>query len=507
MEEDEKYWSNLEKIFVHNVYERISSKYDEFSQHGQKKNQNEAQNEENIRENCDDDYGIVNVKKNPKLTFKKNLKQKQNGILSRKKNEWPKVRLFLIHIEPYSLIADVGCGEGKYLNINSLIFPIGSDRSASLSQLACYRNASSSSMCNKNQIVICDNLSLPFRSNLFDAVISIGVIHHLSTSRRRILAIQELARILKPGGKIMIYVWAMEQRLRKFKSQDVLVPMLNLNSTSTEPRLKVNLRRDLSNNSAVNSEDSNDELVPERFSRTVSLNSQKNDSNQQEPDESPEKNSIPEDSQMLFDENSIKNESDESEPTKKTNFVDSLKRFFSQKVLSKEESDESSEKFSSLIFSKAKSLIEEPTSIQKYKKIIDEHKDLLPKNFTIRKFPHSSCQDTFENCEDTVDHKEKSDLSLSISSLSASSASPVNQCSPANNQTDGFIQSQSNDDPNDDDAEDRDNSLNKRFYHVFRKNELDNMVKQHCPELVIYESYYDHGNWSICARKEKLNPI
>ena len=53
------------------------------------------------------------------------------------------------------------------------------------------------------------------RSNLFDAVISIGVIHHFSTVKRRVRAIQELCRILTPGGKLMIYVWALEQRLRK----------------------------------------------------------------------------------------------------------------------------------------------------------------------------------------------------------------------------------------------------------------------------------------------------
>lgn len=53
------------------------------------------------------------------------------------------------------------------------------------------------------------------RSNYFDAVVSIGVIHHLSTEKRRIRALQELERILRPGGKIMIYVWALEQKLRK----------------------------------------------------------------------------------------------------------------------------------------------------------------------------------------------------------------------------------------------------------------------------------------------------
>ena len=59
-----------------------------------------------------------------------------------------------------------------------------------------------------------DNLSLPFKSDLFDGLISIGVIHHLSTHKRRIKAISELVRILKKGGRLMIYVWALENKNR-----------------------------------------------------------------------------------------------------------------------------------------------------------------------------------------------------------------------------------------------------------------------------------------------------
>ena len=59
------------------------------------------------------------------------------------------------------------------------------------------------------------NVLIAIRSGLFDAVISIGVIHHFSSLKRRIKAVQELARVMRPGAKIMIYVWAMEQRLRK----------------------------------------------------------------------------------------------------------------------------------------------------------------------------------------------------------------------------------------------------------------------------------------------------
>ncbi|XP_047406285.1 probable tRNA methyltransferase 9B isoform X3 [Sciurus carolinensis] len=72
--------------------------------------------------------------------------------------------------------------------------------------------------------MVCDNLNLPFRDQGFDAIISIGVIHHFSTKQRRIRAIKEMARVLVPGGQMMIYVWAMEQKNRHFEKQDVLVP-------------------------------------------------------------------------------------------------------------------------------------------------------------------------------------------------------------------------------------------------------------------------------------------
>jgi alkylated DNA repair protein alkB family protein 8 len=42
-------------------------------------------------------------------------------------------------------------------------------------------------------------------------VISIAVIHHFATEERRIRALQELWRILKPGGTLLVFVWAKEK--------------------------------------------------------------------------------------------------------------------------------------------------------------------------------------------------------------------------------------------------------------------------------------------------------
>ena len=63
--------------------------------------------------------------------------------------------------------------------------------------------------------MLCDNLSLPFRDESLDAVLSVAVIHHIATAERRVRALRELARDIRVGGKVMISVWAMEQRHRK----------------------------------------------------------------------------------------------------------------------------------------------------------------------------------------------------------------------------------------------------------------------------------------------------
>ena len=69
-----------------------------------------------------------------------------------------------------------------------------------------------------------DSLQLPLRSNAFDTVISIAVVHHFSTDSLRVQAIGEMYRVVQTGGQILIYVWAYEQENKKFATQDVFVP-------------------------------------------------------------------------------------------------------------------------------------------------------------------------------------------------------------------------------------------------------------------------------------------
>jgi len=90
--------------------------------------------------------------------------------------------------------------------VTSESFVIGCDNCKELLEIAAARDS---------EVSVGDCLELPFRTAVFDSVISIAVMHHLSTVERRVKAIDELCRITRPGGTLLVYVWAFEQDRRK----------------------------------------------------------------------------------------------------------------------------------------------------------------------------------------------------------------------------------------------------------------------------------------------------
>ncbi|XP_004515648.1 tRNA (carboxymethyluridine(34)-5-O)-methyltransferase [Cicer arietinum] len=116
--------------------------------------------------------------------------------------KWPKVASFLSSLPSGSLILDAGCGNGKYLGFNQNCFFIGCDISPSLIKICLDRG---------HEVLVADAVNLPYRTGFGDAAISIAVLHHLSTENRRRKAIEELIRVVKKGGLVLITVWAVEQ--------------------------------------------------------------------------------------------------------------------------------------------------------------------------------------------------------------------------------------------------------------------------------------------------------
>lgn len=141
-----------------------------------------------------------------------------NHTRGKRKVHWHRVKSFLEALPKGSLIADIGSGDGKYFGVNPGIITIGCDRSWTLLQVS--KETAHETFC-------CDAVKLPLHSDTFDATICVAVLHHLASKDRRVAAVRELVRITRPGGRVLLQAWALEQgdeSRHLFEEQDVLVP-------------------------------------------------------------------------------------------------------------------------------------------------------------------------------------------------------------------------------------------------------------------------------------------
>ena len=127
---------------------------------------------------------------------------------------WPGVVHFIETLSPNSLLLDVGCGNGKNLGIRKDIIDIGTDISIPLCEIAHQR---------KNEIFGSTALNLQIKSNIFDSVICIAVIHHFASYERRVQCLKEISRVLKVGGTAFVTAWATKQSSKTYSEQDQMI--------------------------------------------------------------------------------------------------------------------------------------------------------------------------------------------------------------------------------------------------------------------------------------------
>lgn len=119
-------------------------------------------------------------------------------------NKWPRVDTFLKNLPEQSILLDVGCGNGKYLD-NSTTLNIGCDISLNLLKICKER---------KFEVVLCDMSRLPFRRDAFDSVICVASLHHIVSTERRQKCLEGILKLLAPNvGQILVQVWSYEQQL------------------------------------------------------------------------------------------------------------------------------------------------------------------------------------------------------------------------------------------------------------------------------------------------------
>ena len=124
-----------------------------------------------------------------------------------------------------SFVLDIGSGSGRNMNYHGHTM-FGID--LSLEQLKQCSNSKS--------IIQANMINIPFKNFTFDAIISIASFHHLSTIPERHQCLKEMKRVLKPGGKILLSVWSINQpnkTKRKFDKYGDTIVNWNTNKKST----------------------------------------------------------------------------------------------------------------------------------------------------------------------------------------------------------------------------------------------------------------------------------
>lgn len=73
-------------------------------------------------------------------------------------------------------------------------------------------------------LAVADATSLPFADETFDRAISVATYHHIRGKEARLKALNELKRVLKPGGEAFITVWNRWQPRFWFSGKEVAIP-------------------------------------------------------------------------------------------------------------------------------------------------------------------------------------------------------------------------------------------------------------------------------------------
>ncbi|WP_224269592.1 class I SAM-dependent methyltransferase [Haloprofundus salinisoli] len=125
---------------------------------------------------------------------------------------WPEVESFVTETttdEQAASALDLGCANGRHCELLSghAAAVVGLDVSRELLGEARKRATERGFAVS---LVHGDAARLPFRAESFDLAVYVATLHHLTTREARVDSLDELARVLRPGGRALVSAWSTE---------------------------------------------------------------------------------------------------------------------------------------------------------------------------------------------------------------------------------------------------------------------------------------------------------
>ena len=125
-----------------------------------------------------------------------------------RRKPWKQCTDFINTLPETSIIADIGCGNGRHLipAASHCKKAVGIDISRELLNIT--QDKIRNSKLDNISLIHSDANNIPVKNNTFDALLFIASLHNIKGKEKRIQSLKEIKRILKKDGKALISVWS-----------------------------------------------------------------------------------------------------------------------------------------------------------------------------------------------------------------------------------------------------------------------------------------------------------